>query len=135
MSWLSGPTRTRFEEGGEEVDEQKSSASGSARIRREQKTVAAMIEIYCHALHRSADAVCPECFELLEYAHKRLLKCPFHEEKPACADCHVHCYSPQMRARMQEVMRFSGPRMLLRHPLLALRHYLDSRIAARTPTR
>jgi hypothetical protein len=32
-----------------------------------------------------------------------------------------------MRDRVKEVMRFSGPRMLLRHPILAIRHLLDGR--------
>ncbi|MCL4190388.1 MAG: nitrous oxide-stimulated promoter family protein, partial [Thermoguttaceae bacterium] len=31
-----------------------------------------------------------------------------------------------MRERIRAVMRFSGPRMMLRHPLLALRHQIDS---------
>ena len=30
-----------------------------------------------------------------------------------------------MRARIREVMRYAGPRMLLSHPLMALRHLLD----------
>lgn len=31
-----------------------------------------------------------------------------------------------MRQRVRAVMRYSGPRMLLRHPLLALFHQLDA---------
>ena len=31
------------------------------------------------------------------------------------------------RERAKEVMRFSGPRMLLRHPILAILHVLDGR--------
>jgi hypothetical protein len=30
-----------------------------------------------------------------------------------------------MRARIKQVMRFSGPRMLLTHPFLTVQHYLD----------
>jgi hypothetical protein len=32
-----------------------------------------------------------------------------------------------MRERVREVMRFAGPRMLLHHPILAIRHQLDAR--------
>jgi hypothetical protein len=31
-----------------------------------------------------------------------------------------------MRARIQTVMRYAGPRMLWRHPVLALRHFVRS---------
>ncbi|NIP33651.1 MAG: hypothetical protein GWN18_01835, partial [Thermoplasmata archaeon] len=32
-----------------------------------------------------------------------------------------------MRERVREVMRYSGPRMLLRHPYLAIAHLRDGR--------
>ncbi|MDI9444206.1 MAG: nitrous oxide-stimulated promoter family protein [Planctomycetota bacterium] len=32
-----------------------------------------------------------------------------------------------MRQRVKEVMQYAGPRMLLRHPVLAVRHLLDNR--------
>ena len=34
----------------------------------------------------------------------------------------VHCYQTEMREKIRQVMRFSGPRMLLYHPALALWH-------------
>ena len=52
-------------------------------------------------------------------------RCPFGEEKTTCARCPVHCYKPAMRERVRAVMRYAGPRMLLRHPILALQHQLD----------
>ena len=96
------------------------------RIKREGDTVAVMIEIYCHR-HHSRTETCEECAELLQYALQRLEKCPFGEGKPTCAKCPVHCYKPAMRQKIRLVMRYSGPRMLLRHPLMALRHLLDGR--------
>jgi len=48
-------------------------------------------------------------------------RCPFGPDKPTCAKCPIHCYKPQVRERVREVMRFAGPRMLLRHPVLAVR--------------
>lgn len=87
----------------------------------EKRTIKAMVELYCKGRHGEA-ALCGECAELLVYAGVRLDKCPFKEEKPACAKCPVHCYNPGMRERVSSVMRYSGPRMMLRHPLLAIRH-------------
>ena len=70
--------------------------------------------------------LCGECRELLEYSLARLEHCKFGNAKTKCHKCHVHCYRPDMREKIRTVMRFSGPRMLLYHPLEALR-YLFSR--------
>jgi hypothetical protein len=64
--------------------------------------------------------------ELMNYALCRLERCPFGEDKTTCAKCPVHCYKPAMRARVKEVMRYAGPRMLLHSPMLALLHQLDA---------
>ena len=49
------------------------------------------------------------------------------EEKTFCANCKVHCYKPEMREQIRQVMRFSGPRMLLYHPFLAIWHLVCSK--------
>lgn len=95
------------------------------RLERERRTLFAMIEIYCRAHHRTRSALCAECEELYQYGLRRLDKCPFQDDKPTCAQCPIHCYNPAMRERVRQVMRFAGPRMLLHHPLLTIRHYLD----------
>jgi len=86
-----------------------------------------MVAIYCRAHHRPAQGLCNACEELLGYAICRLDRCPFGADKSTCAQCPIHCYKPAMRAQVKTVMRYAGPRMLLRHPLLAIRHMLDSR--------
>ena len=79
---------------------------------REVKTIQAMVEIYCRAHHgRDRDQLCEACQTLFEYAQARLGKCPFGPEKPVCANCPIHCYRPEMRDQIREVMRYSGPRM------------------------
>lgn len=70
--------------------------------------------------------LCGDCRELLEYSLARLEHCKFGNAKTKCHKCPVHCYRPDMREKIRTVMRFSGPRMLLYHPLEALR-YLFSR--------
>lgn len=95
------------------------------RIIREEKTIQAMIRIYCRDKHGGADSFCSECEELGDYALARLARCPFQEVKTTCANCPVHCYKPAMRDRVREVMRYSGPRMAYEHPVLALFHLFD----------
>ena len=69
--------------------------------------------------------LCPQCQELLTYAHQRLERCKFGNDKPSCTRCPVHCYKPAMRQQIRQVMRYSGPRMLLHNPVLAIRHLWD----------
>jgi len=97
------------------------------RIDREKKTIEIMIHLYCRAHHQPANSLCDECQSLLDYALLRLVKCPFQPAKPTCASCPVHCYNPQIRTKVKEIMRYSGPRMLLQHPILAVMHLLDGR--------
>ena len=86
-----------------------------------------MVHLYCRKQHGVKRNLCPECAELLQYAMLRSDKCPFMETKTFCSNCRVHCYKPEMRERIREVMRFSGPRMLLYHPIMAIRHVIESR--------
>ena len=90
----------------------------------ELQTAEVMIEIFCHGHHGNKEGLCPECRKLLDYAAQRLDKCPLRDNKPKCSTCPVHCYKPAMREKIREVMRYAGPRMLFRHPLLAGKHYL-----------
>lgn len=92
---------------------------------RHQKTIAAMIGLYCKAHHRSSETLCQECAELLAYAQTRLSCCPMQPNKPPCSKCPVHCYKPAMRERVRIMMRYAGPRMLGKHPVMAVRHLLD----------
>jgi hypothetical protein len=100
-------------------------AQETRRLRREKKTLRAMLNISCRAKHGTKTALCAQCQALLAYAEERIDKCPFFPEKPTCAKCPVHCYQPARREEMRQVMRYAGPRMLLRHPLLTLLHSLD----------
>jgi hypothetical protein len=96
-----------------------------SNFNREQKTLKAMIELYCHEQHKQPAGLCPDCTALEEYALARLERCKFGADKPKCSACPVHCYKPAMREAIRNVMRFAGPRMLLHHPILALGHTLD----------
>lgn len=91
------------------------------RIEYEKRTVEKMIYLYCR-LNKHNQPLCGDCKQLLEYAHKRLDYCKFGNDKSTCRKCPIHCYKPDMREKMRAVMRFSGPRMILFHPIMAIRH-------------
>ena len=105
---------------------------------REKKMVSEMIALYCKKKHhtkitrkkdgsrtkRSSARNAWHCQSMRARADD---KCPFMETKTFCSNCRVHCYKPEMREKIREVMRFSGPRMLFYHPIMALRHVIESR--------
>lgn len=88
-----------------------------------------MITLYCRRKHgtKIREELCPDCQKLCEYAQARSEHCPFMEQKTFCANCRVHCYKTDMREAIREVMRFSGPRMLLYHPVMTLWHLISSK--------
>jgi hypothetical protein len=97
----------------------------SRRIAREQKTIITMLRMFCHDQHGIFEGLCDDCERLREYVLKRLELCPFRLNKPTCLKCSVHCYKEDMREQMRKVMRYAGPRMLRRHPVLAVQHLFD----------
>ena len=94
------------------------------------------LQIYCEGKHTSQSkniwshpdldkdaSLCPECFSLMEYSAKRLIYC-VQDPKPSCKDCTIHCYAPEQRAKIKEVMRYSGIRLILKGRLGYVLHYL-----------
>lgn len=96
----------------------------------EKDTLGKMVRMYCRAKHQNEN-LCHECRELLVYSKKRLDLCRYGKLKPACGKCPVHCYKPIMRERVKEVMRYTGPRMIFRHPLDAFRHLMKNKTKAK----
>jgi hypothetical protein len=100
---------------------------GNTRLQRERKTIAAMFQIYCRQHHAGGGILCAACQADLDYCLHRIDKCPYGEAKPACKNCVTHCYSSKMQERVKQIMRFAGPKMIWRHPLLAMWHMLAAR--------
>ena len=98
----------------------------SLKREKEKQTVSLTIHIYCKKNH-GAGELCESCKALENYAFQRINKCPFMENKIFCSNCKVHCYKPDMRSQIKEVMRFSGPRMLFYHPVLAIKHVIETK--------
>jgi hypothetical protein len=94
----------------------------------EARLLREMAYLYCRSKHSArgglgkAAALCPDCAGLLDYALERTARCPFMETKTFCSACSVHCYSRERQEQIRELMRFSGSRLLLRHPVVCLRH-------------
>ena len=97
------------------------------RRQEECLTVGEIIRIYCRGhkhLRGAGENLCPECQEMADYALDKLAKCPRMDIKTFCSVCPIHCYGEAEGEKIWEMMRYGGPRMLLHHPLMALRHML-----------
>jgi hypothetical protein len=104
------------------------------------KILARFIQLFCHARHdlkvtgeesmpeflrsRHTDKnrLCPDCASLLAHGVKKRSLCPL-DPKPSCKSCHIHCYTPEYRQRIREIMAYFGKRMILRGRLDYLFHY------------
>lgn len=112
------------------------------QLRRDLRTLSRFIEVYCkhnhpgvlkrdaHLKHHDVAGVsghdvrlCPSCTKLLTHAFTKRSACPMNP-KPACKHCPNHCYHPEYREKIREVMRFSGMKILLTGRLDYLLHLL-----------
>lgn len=92
-------------------------------IAQEKVTISCMIDLYCTKKHGHAKhQLCQECEDLKIYAMARLTYCRYGEQKTTCEKCPIHCYRKDYKQKIKQVMRFAGPRMMLYHPIMALRH-------------
>lgn len=100
------------------------------------KVIGRFIEIYCTGKHDSVQRaafqlpenlgsfnLCSNCAEFAEYAITRRLKCPLEPHKPVCKHCKTHCYTTEQRKRMQEIMAYSGRKLIMKGRLDYLWHY------------
>ena len=111
-------------------------------LRKDLKTLALFIHIYCRHQHATADkkavsmlthdvraiaghdvVLCAGCAKLLAHAFVKRAHCP-HDPKPMCKHCPTHCYHPTYRAQIRDVMKFSGRYAVLHGRLDYLWHLL-----------
>jgi hypothetical protein len=111
-------------------------------IRKDLRVLARFIDLYCRNRHREdeRDAVemkgfdvagiagrdvtlCRTCQKLLAHAFVKRSNCPM-TPKPACKNCPEHCYHPDYRRQIREVMKYSGRKLVLSGRLDYLFHLL-----------
>lgn len=116
------------------------------KVAKDVRTLADLIEIYCVRHHsevprmsavtdavrlgvyrKKTPALCPECEAHLAYGEKRRAFCP-KDPKPFCANCDVHCYRSEEREWERQMMRYSGPRSMLRgHAIDGIKHVVETK--------
>ena len=103
------------------------------RREREKRTISNMVAIYCAGNHDAAtraetsfagEPLCPACKAVDDYCVLRTERCRSMAHKTSCEECGNHCYAPAEREQIRAIMRYAGPRMILHHPVAAIRHLL-----------
>lgn len=90
------------------------------KIYKESEVVNLMIDLY-YKNKVNKDKV-EEKEDLKKYCEFRLSKCPFKDNKPFCSNCKIHCYDNIHQDLIKKVMRYSGPRMMIYHPIVGIKH-------------
>jgi len=123
-------------------------------VARDIRIVADLTAIYCRGRHRDRERIpvtteaaglgvygrrpprlCEECAAHLRYAEQRRAACR-QDPKPFCAYCDVHCYRPAERTWQRQMMRYSGPRSIVRgHAIQGIRHLVDGVVWRRRQAR
>ena len=113
----------------------------SSKERSDIRVLIRFVAIYCREHHEGEKAplslkqldikqiekkeilVCPECRRLLTYGIGMRLKC-IHDPKPMCKKCESQCYRGAYRAKVREIMKFSGMYLVKHGRIDLLYHYL-----------
>ena len=85
----------------------------------EKELLELMISIYENDHHQDLS-------KLKEYAFKRIDCCPRKKEKTFCSSCPIHCYKKIYREQIREVMKYSGKRRLFKHPIITIKHLINT---------
>src|SRR6056297_90918 len=95
------------------------------RLEMEKKVLRKMVHIYCRGNH-SKNSPCSECMEVINYGLNKIDSCIYGINKPFCSKCTIHCYEENMKKKVKDIMRYSGPRIIFYHPIISLKHFLSS---------
>ena len=113
----------------------------SGKERADIQTLIKFVGIYCRENHNGGKlpfsfklidhqeftkrevSLCPDCHRLLTYGLTMRMKCP-HDPKPMCKKCETQCYHGEYKAKIREVMQFSGMYLVKHGRVDMLYHYL-----------
>jgi len=105
-------------------------------MKKDIRLIGKFVEVYCSGKHPEMEKsplmlpenlgrrrICSECASFMNYAVERRLKCPLEAEKPSCKKCRIHCYAGEQRAKVKEIMAYSGRRLMMRGRVDYVWHY------------
>ena len=101
----------------------------ASKVDEDIKVLRQFIQIYCDTKHKDRAKtneddiiLCEECHDTLRYSSLRREYCP-QNPKPTCKNCEIHCYKPEYRQRIKDIMRHSGMILIKRGRFDLIFHY------------
>jgi len=96
-------------------------------VPKEKENIRKTFGLYCNANHGTTDnKLCPKCTALLTTAMLKIQRCPYGISKPICDACETPCFGEVPTKEFRNIMKSAQKKMLLSHPLMAVRHKLAS---------
>lgn len=87
-----------------------------------EKTPFPFKQIDLKDIEEKETVLCRDCTKLLAYGLTMRMKCP-HDPKPMCKKCETQCYHGDYKAKIREVMKFSGMYVIKHGRLDLFYHY------------
>ena len=118
MSFLSNliPERFRKKEKDPVEDLKQNLPKEKANIKQSFAT-------YCNSNHGTKDGkLCPKCNALLSIIFPKMNRCRYGVTKPVCDKCDMMCFGEGHNEAFMEIMEGSRKGMLVRHPVMTVRH-------------
>lgn len=96
-------------------------------VPKEKQHIKKSFLLYCHKHHGTADeTLCPKCTALLATVMVKMNKCKYGITKPICDRCDDSCLGTAPTREFLKIMKSSGRSMMFRHPIMAIKHKLQS---------
>ena len=90
---------------------------------KEKDNIKTSFSVYCNANHDTKDGkLCPKCMALLTTIMLKISRCKYGITKPLCDHCDEKCFGDANNKTFMEIMDGSRTGMLLRHPVMTVRH-------------
>ena len=92
-------------------------------LQKEKANIKTSFGVYCNAHHDTKDGkLCPKCTALLTNIMLKLQRCKYGITKPLCDHCDEQCFGEAANKSFMEIMDNSRKGMLMRHPMMTVRH-------------
>ena len=96
-------------------------------VPKEKENIRKTFGVYCHSHHNTdSDKLCPKCNALLTTVFTKMSRCPYGISKPICDRCETPCFGENATKEFLNVMQSSQKKMLLSHPIMTVKHKLQS---------
>ena len=94
-------------------------------IPKEKENIRKTFGIYCGKHHeKNGSKLCPRCTALLATVFTKIDRCPYGITKPICDRCDRPCFGTKATQEFLTIMQGTQRGMLLRHPIMTIKHKL-----------